>query len=1569
MNQLFIVGIGASAGGLQALEEFFTYLPENPNAAFVVVQHLSPNYPSLMTELLQRQTPMLVQQIQDGMTLSPNTVYVLPPGKNLSLEKQTLKLLDQPERLNYPINQFFQALSTNCPEDRIIGILLSGTGNDGTQGLQAISRAGGIALVQSAETAQFTSMPTSALPSGLVDEILSPQDLAEAVYGLVRFSEFKNTNPDEAGLIDPLQLQTILNILADREQIDFSHYKISTLSRRIAHRCALTRSTNLENYIRLLTDSVPEQKLLRQDLLIGATRFFRDPMAWKFIETVILPKLIAKLEPEKQLRIWVSACSTGEEAYSMAMLVDEAIGRSDKPIQVKIFATDLDTQALEAASNGFYSKNIKDQLSKDRLAKYFTQIGDQFQVKRSLREMLIIAPHDLTKNAGFSKMNLVSCRNVLIYMQPQLQQQVLRLLHFSLGSQGCLFLGSSESLGELSSEFILIENKFKIYQKRRDIQLPWSSNLPPLASTLTSTKSLMKPRQMSFEPILGDVFNFCFIDSPVSCFLVDLDNTLRYVFCDTAGFLKWSVGEVRLDVTKVILSELKLPLSTALHRAKQDQSSVLYTDIKIQRDDQVTKVRLRVHYHKSKLKTERYLIVLFESDNQNRDLSDSPQWELTTEAARQITELEYDLQQTRENLQATIEELEIANEEQQATNEELLASNEELQSTNEELQSVNEELYTVNAEYQSKIEELTQLSNDIGNLLRSTDIGVVFLDRNLKIRKLTPAAIEAINIRASDINRPLSHFTHNLDCPNLLELLRQVVETEQPIEQEVTLLTTGTSLLMRMNPYLQENSHNNGVVMTFVNIHELKQVQQQLNQANAILENLFSASPVGLSLNDQNLRYLKVNKALAKMTGLSIEEHLNKHPEELMPGLYEQITPILERVKDTGEPFLNVELKGRTQADQEQEHYWLASYYPVDLNDGCRGLGSVIADITELKRTQKALQESRSLIEQITESSPGIIYIYDLQERQNKYINQAAMTILGYLPEEIKQMGSNWLETIIHSDDLGKIQSYFDSFENIADSFTLECEARSRHKDGSWRWLSYRSVVFKRTQTGQAEEVLGIASDISDRKRFEVELQEAKVVADVANEAKSKFLANMTHELRTPLNAILGFTQLMQRHEALPSEIYQHLQTVYYSGEHLLSLINKVLDLAKIEAGRMENEPKPCDLDDLLEKLARMFQVKVKSEDLQWVIERDSAIPQYCLVDESKLREVLINLLSNAFKFTDYGTVCLKLNRQQSTTPNESCIICFEVVDTGCGIATEDIEAIFQPFVQAKSTTYFRPGTGLGLTISYQFVEVMGGNLSVKSTLGQGSTFSFSIPVGVATVDDILPTFSHRKVIGLAPNQQDYRILVVDDKWENCRLVLEILNSIGLKVREVNNGAEAISVWQQWQPHLIFLDLLMPEMSGYEVIEQIRSLEKAQNNPSVPATKIIALTALLMKTDRDRAETVGFDDFLSKPFQEVDLLDQLAKHLGVRYLYKELEEVEGSSEVVFASLAQLKLYVNQMPTAWVEQMVEATILGHRNQVKKLIQQIPSDKEKLAKKLEQKAKFFDFEGILKILDEE
>ena len=857
-NRFFVVGIGASAGGLQALEEFFENIPQDIGAAFVVIQHLSPRFKSLMQELLQRKTSLHVYQIQDGMKLVPNAVYVIPPRTNIIVEAGKLRSREQkPERLNFPIDLFFESLAKEY-RDRGMGVLLSGTGSDGTQGLQAIGEAGGLALIQSPETAQFSGMPANALPTGLVDEVLSPHDLAETIYEIVRITRnIPLTEQLTENVIDPSLLERVLELLKDREAVDFSQYKVGTLSRRIYHRCSLNGYRSLEAYINYLQSSESETQLLVRDFLIGSTRFFRDLEAWHFLETQVLPSLVESLEAQQQLRIWVAGCATGEEAYTMAMLADEAVRKSSKALSIKIFATDLDNFALETASKGIYPLNIGKDISAERLERYFIDRSDCYQVRRQLREMLIFAPHNLTKNAGFSKMNLVSCRNVLIYMQPELQQQVLRMLHFSLASQGVLFLGSAEVLGILEAEFNTVNSKWKIYQKKGNNQrslLPITKE-PLTAPTLSPAR--FKKVQPRSDRVLGRVFNFCFDDRKATCFLVSEDNKLLRIFYDTVNLFRLPLGEVHLDVTAIVPTALQLPLSTALHRAKREGETVLYAGIKLNHE-QSRIINLKVGIEFDESHKEKLLIVLLEEQKTKTNAVDERYFEINEETVDRFNELEYELQQTRENLQATIEELEGTNEEQQATNEELIASNEELQSANEELHSVNEELYTVNAEHQSKIQELVELNNDLDNLLQSTEIGVIFLDLELNIRKFTPAVNRIFNVREGDVNRPLTDFSHNLFCPpqqnvcyNLLESLDRVLTTRQPIEQDMLLRPTDKHILMRVNPYWSEQGECQGLVLSFIDIDEIKQAEEKLRRRSEQLRLITNAIPAWIFYVDE----------------------------------------------------------------------------------------------------------------------------------------------------------------------------------------------------------------------------------------------------------------------------------------------------------------------------------------------------------------------------------------------------------------------------------------------------------------------------------------------------------------------------------------------------------------------------------------------------------------------------------------------------------------------------------------------------------------------------------------------
>lgn len=973
-NAFVVVGIGTSAGGLSALEEFCQHIPLGIEAAFVIIQHLSPDFKSMMKELLERKTSLPVYKIAAGMTLKPGAIYVMPGKVNVTLEKGKFFIAESEAKSNnFPIDLCFKSIA-KAYNHRAIAVLLSGTGSDGTAGLQAISQAGGIAMIQSPESAEFTGMSQNALPTGLVDEILSPQDLAQTISEIVRIAKNRPLNQLQSAQIEPLKLNKLIRILAIHEDIDFSLYKTGTLTRRIYHRCALTGYASIDDYIEYLEVSGSERKLLIQDLLISSTQFFRDPEAWKLMENQVLPSLIESLEPEQELRIWVAGCATGEEAYTIAILVDEAIAKAEKSIKPKIFATDLDTHALEFASQGVYNRSIAKEISPERLEKYFTEKSDRFVVKAHLRKRLIIAPHNLIKNAGFSNMNLIICRNVLIYMQTTLQVQVLRMLHFSLRSQGILFLGSAEILGSLESEFISLHPKWKIYQKRRDIQLAMLPTVKTAMLMPAIQPQQLKARQNHFDPVLEDIFHFSFGDRRTTCLLLDIDNYLIHTFYDGAKLLKFPIGQPNLDITSIFPQPLQLPLTTALHRAKREQKPVLYTGIKLSQEDRLRSINLKVAFHQKDIKNEPFFMVLFEEETPLPLNPAGETFELDANAIQQIQELQYELQQTRENLQVTIEELEATNEEQQAANEEQIASNEELQSTNEELHSVNEELYTVNTEYQSKIQALTELNNDIDNLLQSTDIGVVFLDRDLKIRKFTPAATKAINLLESDLQRPIAHLSCNFRDVKLIDMLTEVLASQQTLNQEVKISATGEHLLMRIHPYWSDRRQCDGLVITFIDINEIKQAQAHLEslcaelkqaeenvrQSAAQIQLITNALPVWISAVDEFERYRFNNATYETWFGRSAAEIEGLHlPEVLGEEIYLQIQGYVQAV--LGGESVNFDMEW--PIPKLGKRWVQVSFIPDQVKPHkVHGFFALIGDISDRKAMEKIKDEFISMI-------------------------------------------------------------------------------------------------------------------------------------------------------------------------------------------------------------------------------------------------------------------------------------------------------------------------------------------------------------------------------------------------------------------------------------------------------------------------------------------------------------------------------------------------------------------------------------------------------------------------------
>ncbi|NYZ11794.1 PAS domain-containing protein [Azospirillum sp. RWY-5-1] len=826
-----IVGIGASAGGLEALQRFFDHVPPASDLSFVVIQHLSPAHKSLMVDLLAKHTTMNVVQAEHGMEVERNTVYLLPPAKTLSIEEGHLQLAmkESASGISLPIDIFFTALAQD-QGSFAMGVILSGTGSDGTRGMMAIKAAGGFTAVQEPDSAQFDGMPRSAIATGKVDAVLRAEDipaklLEHSKRTLIRTRPLPVLRGSATG-IDPLA--QIVAAIRAVTGVDFSHYKVATLLRRIERRMHTAALDSMEDYAALLRRNSAEAVTLYKEMLIGVTRFFRDDGAFKALAERVLPGVIGQRASNDMIRVWVCGCATGEEAYSIAILLLEAMERTGRHVDVKIFASDIDQDSIEVAGLGEYPLSIAEDVAPDRLSRYFTQRGDRYVVSRDVRRMVVFAVHNIMRDPPFTKIDLISCRNLLIYMDTPLQRKVLGLFQYALRQGGHLFLGTSESLGDLSSEFHTVDSRAKIFQSLRvgSLRLPRPMSAPlPLAVTGhsgTAPAAAALEQSAAIDEAIATLIN---IYVPPTL-LVNEQMAILHVFGDASSYLRMPSGEATLNALKLLPSSVGLVAGTALTRCFRMGEEFALSNIPVKDREGMTAASLRIRPFTSRKTGSRYALMLLEPVSAPPERMDSD-FDLNEDAAERIRGLEQELMSRGENLQATIEELETANEELQATNEELLASNEELQSTNEELQSVNEELYSVNSEYQAKVEELTEITNDLDNLLRSTAIGTVFLDGDLVIRRFTPAATGFINIIPRDIGRSITHLSTNIDYPDFLADIRTVFREHTPIERHVR-VRDGRWIQTRILPYLTDRGLVAGVVITFVDVTVTKEAGERL---------------------------------------------------------------------------------------------------------------------------------------------------------------------------------------------------------------------------------------------------------------------------------------------------------------------------------------------------------------------------------------------------------------------------------------------------------------------------------------------------------------------------------------------------------------------------------------------------------------------------------------------------------------------------------------------------------------------------------------------------------------------
>jgi len=922
-----VVGIGGSAGSLEAFKKFFALMAVDSGAAFVVIQHLAPMHESLLAEILALHTQMKVVQAHDALPVEANCVYVIPPKHYLTIREGVLFLAEPVthDGIRMPIDFFFRSLAEDRQEQAIC-IVFSGAGSDGTLGVRAIRGAGGLSIVQDPATAQFDDMPKSAVATGLVDLVLSPDRMPESLLNYIRHPYVRGGKPVAVleAEAEPGGLQDILSLVKAQKGCDFSYYKRGTISRRIERRMSLHQIPNLARYHDLLLHDADEVNKLFTDLLINVTSFFRDPEALEELRQKAIAPLLRAKQSDEPVRIWIAGCATGEEAYTLAILLREEVTAAGKNNAVQVFATDIDAEALELARQGFYPESIEQDVAPERLKRFFLRRDNGYQVRESLRKSVVFALHNLITDPPFSKMDLVSCRNLLIYLNVEAQSKIMPLFNFALNPGGYLFLGKSEGAGQQTDLFEIVSKKARIFHRLIPAR-PVALETPILPGRITVPPSVVSP---VFKPPVAALANMTreaiLNHFAASVVLVDRKGHILQFHGQTGKYLNMPMAEPDLNLLDLAREGLSILLRAALRKAIEIKETVLLDNVQIAGDEGSQFVRVTITPAARQGEAEPLLAVIFEDIS--RPATPAAKQTLTFENYSAVKQLEDELRGTQQELQATIEELQLSNEELRVANEEVVSTNEELQSTveeletsKEELQSINEELSTVNSQLQDKVEKLDTANNDMANFLKSTEIATLFLDRDLRIKLFPTAITRVLKFIPSDTGRSISDLSINLIDFDLIANARVVVEGGDIIEREV-MHADGSCYLVRVLPYLSQENEIDGVIVTFNDITRVMRAERQTRRLATVLTDSNDA----ILLFDLDGNIITWNRGAQEMYGWSEAEALQMTIRDLTPP--EQVAENLDLIRRllAGETVFSFETR-RKRKDGRILDIWLTT--------------------------------------------------------------------------------------------------------------------------------------------------------------------------------------------------------------------------------------------------------------------------------------------------------------------------------------------------------------------------------------------------------------------------------------------------------------------------------------------------------------------------------------------------------------------------------------------------------------------------------------------------------------------
>lgn len=1474
VKDFFIVGVGASAGGLNAVRELFSEIPQDTGITFVVVQHLSPDFKSLMPELLSSHTEMQIFTAEHGQEILPNCIYLNQRSKNLGVKDGRFILMDTApkENLNLPIDILFRMLGEEFHE-KAIGVVLSGTGSDGSRGIKTIKEAGGTIFVQEPDSAQFDGMPKAAISTNLADYVLPPSEMANKIIRYTNNNLIIEGDVDDE-TYDEKNYQSILFEIQKNSGINFKKYKANTLLRRLAKRMSLQNIETLQDYYNYLKNHEEELKILQQEFLIGVTNFFRDPDAFEIIKHTAIPHICQEKNKLENIRIWVAGCSTGKEVYSLAMLFDEYIRTNNLDLDIKIFATDVDKTALRKASSGSFSINDAEEIGEKYLDQYFVKSGDRIQIIKRLREKIVFSYHDVTNDPPFIQVDLIACRNLLIYLSSNTQQNVLSNFQFALNNNGFLFLGSSESLGKMDSMFKTVDNKHRVFQciKRRnqyfrnrtshEAALPFQSHSMPQFQ-ISNTQGYNQSSQ-------NELFYYKFLSKKYAPVTVFIDEEFNVKFIQ-GSFKKWfsqTDGLFTNNLLGLVPQELSTVIRNGVRRCIKLAKPITIKNLVIDTDMVSMTTDLFFEEVQNTEGNEKIFLVQF-----GESIKDFPaeQIVLSNEdisniSKQRIEDLEYELKEKRIELQSVIEELETSNEELQSSNEELMSSNEELQSSNEELQSVNEELYTVNTEFQEKNKELENLNNDVNNLLNSTEIGTLFLDEELNIRKFTPAIKKIFNLEDRDHGRSIDSFASEFNDDTrkmIIEDCQSALEELKTFEGEVS-DRKGNWYLHRISPFVTVNKKIEGVVVTFVDINELKDHQMALELKSDELDKAQEVAQMGSWRYDVTTDQVVWTEQLYKMYGFDpklspppFSEHMKLFTDES----WDLLSKAVDKCVNKGEPY-GLELRTKRHDGSLGWMYASGNAYRNKKGE-ITHLRGIAQDITERKNLYEKLWHEKEFSTKITELSASGIYVYSFVGEQITYMNHQYEAIIGYNMAEVNALTREEFFELIYPDDRPIIKKHLRKLRQGGTPSKLEY--RLKHKNGDWIWCYSIDSPFEKDRNGDITSYISVIIDITEKKQTESELQNALADAYSANIYKNQFLANMSHEIRTPLNGLVGFAQLLREDLNDKKAADEYVEIIEKCSKQLLDLVNDILDLSKIEAGELNLQFGPCNLNDLVNEVEVTFKA-IKDQRNKTKIAIESFVPDVdsevvVETDAGRLRQVLINLVGNAMKFTVAGTIRFGYEIQQER-------VIFKVSDTGIGMSQEDLDIIFERFqrVEHKDKKQY-DGTGLGLAISKGIISLLEGNITVKSEKDKGSTFTFDIPYKPYKEIEIEEAEQQEFDINVF---KDKKVLIAEDNPTNKHYLKKLFEPTELKITWAHNGKEVVDIFKKDSDYsLVLMDIRMPVMNGYEAAEVILEMK--------PDTKIIAQTANAMTSDRENCMESGFVAYVAKPVSKSDMYALMAK--------------------------------------------------------------------------------------------